>query len=83
MSLTKIPFILLATWGINACYTSPNPPPPPHERLSSSVLILTLDNSGIVKWFPIIVRVSNILDEKKELIVNNPPIGRTSRYWRC
>ena len=69
MSLTKIPFILLATWGINASYRPPNPPPQQHERLSSSV---PLENSGFVKWGPIIGRVSNcseqILNGKKELI---------------
>ena len=65
MSLNKIPFILLATWGINMSYTPPNPPPPPHEHFSSSV---PLDYSGYVKWAPITARVStyseDILAEK-------------------
>ena len=55
MSLTKIPFILLATWGLNISYTPPNPPPPQHERSSS----VPLENSGYVQWGPIIARVSN------------------------
>ena len=61
MSLAKIPFILLATWGINAGYIPPNPPPPRHERFSSSV---SLENSGYVKWAPIITRVSNYSEKK-------------------
>jgi len=54
MSLViKIPFILLATWGINTSYRPPNPPPPQHERFSSSA---PLENSGFVIWAPIIGR---------------------------
>ena len=60
MSLTKIPYILLATWGINASYRPPNPPPPQHERFSSSV---SLENSGFVKWGPIFGRVSNYAED--------------------
>ena len=58
MSLTKIPFIVLATWGINMTYRPPNPTPPQHERLSSSESV-PLENSGMLKWHPIIARVSN------------------------
>jgi len=54
MSLTKIPFILLATWGINMSYRSPNPPPPQLERFTSSV---PLESWGFVKWAPIPIRV--------------------------
>ena len=57
MSLTKIPFILLATWGINMSYTSPNPPPPQNERFSSSA---PLENSGLLQWGPIVGRVSKL-----------------------
>jgi hypothetical protein len=59
MSLTKIPFILLATWGLNISYTPPNPPPPQHERSSS----VPLENSGLPLWGPIIVRVSNYSED--------------------
>ena len=54
MSLTKIPFILLARWGLS--YKSPNPQPPQHERCSSSA---PLENSGFVQWAPFTVRVGN------------------------
>ena len=79
MSLNKIPFIFLATWGINTSYRPPNPPAPKHERFSSSA---PLENSGFVKWGPITARVSNyILGRKNSL--NDPPIDRTSRCMRC
>ena len=55
MSLTKIPFILLATWGINTSYRPPNPPPPQHERSSS----VPLEKFGLLQWGPITIRVSN------------------------
>jgi len=54
MSLTKIPFILLATWGINTSFRPPNPQPPQHENFSSSA---PLENSGFVQWTPFTVRV--------------------------
>ena len=60
MSLAKIPFILLATWGINMSFRPPNPPPPQHERFSSSV---PLDYSGLTQWGPFIGRVSNYSGE--------------------
>ena len=56
MSLIKIPFILLATWGINMSYSPPNPIPPQHERLPSSVL---MENSGLPQWGTFFSRVSN------------------------
>ena len=57
-ALTKIPFILLATWGIHMTYTPPNPPPPKHERFPSS-LAVPLENSGFINWIPFIGRVGN------------------------
>jgi len=63
MSLTKIPFIILATWGVNKSYRPPNPPPPQHERFYTSV---PLENSGFVKWGPIIARVSNYSEDIAE-----------------
>ena len=54
MSLTKIPFILFATWAINMTYKPPNPQPPQNERFSSSA---PLENSGFVQWGPFTVRV--------------------------
>jgi hypothetical protein len=59
MSLTKIPFVILTTWGINASYKPPNPTPPKHERISTSSV--PLEKSGFFKWAPIIARVSNFL----------------------
>ena len=68
MSLSKSPFILLATWGINMSYTPPNPQPPQHERCSS----VPLEKTGYVQWVPFIIRVSSysedIQQEKKKLI---------------
>jgi hypothetical protein len=58
MSLAKIPFIILTTWGFNASFTSPNPTPPKHERFSTSA---PLENTGFLNWAPIIARVSNFL----------------------
>ena len=57
MSLTKIPFVLLAPWGISKSYRSPNPSPPQHERFPSSLRV-PIENSGILPWIPTIVRVS-------------------------
>ena len=57
MSLSKIPFILLVTWGISTSYTPPNPQPPKQERFSS----VPLENSGYVQWAPILIRVSNYI----------------------
>ncbi|KAF8153145.1 hypothetical protein B0H34DRAFT_662599 [Crassisporium funariophilum] len=37
MSLTKIPFIILASWGFTSCITPPNPPPSKDERIGSHV----------------------------------------------
>ena len=67
MSLSKIPFILLATWGIHTTYTSPNPPPPQHERVPSS-LTVPFENYGLVKWIPIVCKVTTIhtIDFTKE-----------------
>ena len=62
MSLSKSPFILLATWSINMSYTPPNPQPPQHERFSS----VPLENSGYVQWTPAIIRVSSYSEEKKK-----------------
>ena len=62
MSLTKIPFILLGTWGIHTNYTSPNPPPPQHERIPSS-LAVPFENSGFLPWVPITLKVSNYSED--------------------
>ena len=64
MSLTKIPFILLAIWGMYATYTPPNPPPPQHERLPSS-LTVPLENFGLIPWVPTIARVRNYSEAEK------------------
>jgi hypothetical protein len=61
-ALTKIPFILLATWGIHITYTPPNPSPPRHERFPSS-LAVPLENSGFIDWVPFIGRVSNYSED--------------------
>jgi len=53
MSLIKIPFIILATWGISTSARPPNPPPPQDERYSS----VPLENSGFVQWGPMSLRV--------------------------
>jgi hypothetical protein len=64
MSLTKIPFILLAAWGFHTSYTAPNPAAPQHERYPSS-LRLPFENNGLLQWAPTISKVSNyILVEK-------------------
>ena len=58
--LTKIPFILLATWGIYMSCKPPNPQPPQRERFPLSVPHWQwLENSGYVQWAPVIIRVSN------------------------
>ena len=81
MSLSKSPFILLATWGINMSYTPPNPQPPQHERCSS----VPLEKTGYVQWVPFIIRVSSysedIQQEKKNLL-NDPRIDHTNRCLR-
>jgi hypothetical protein len=59
MSLTKIPFIFLATWGINMSFSPPNPPPPQHERFPSS----PLEIPRLPQWGPIIVTVSNYSED--------------------
>ena len=79
MSLTKIPFILLATWGINTSFRPPNPPPPQHERFSSSESV-PLDYPGFNQWGSFISRVSN--HSKQKNLLNNPPIGSTIRDLR-
>ena len=80
MSLAKIPFILLATWGINISYRSPNPPPPKHERSSS----VPLENSGFIQWGPIIARVSNYSEDIwQKNSLNDPRIGPTILFLRC
>jgi len=56
MSLAKIPFILLATWGIHMTYRSPNPPPPQHEHFPSSPAV-PLENSVFILWGQVIPRV--------------------------
>ena len=66
MSLAKIPFILLATWGINMTYRPPNPTPPKHERFSESdELSVPLQSlfSGILQWGLPIGRVSNYSED--------------------
>ena len=60
-ALNKIPFILLATWGVHRAYTPPNPPPPQHERLPS--LAVPLENYGLISWAPFIGRVSNYSED--------------------
>ena len=58
--LAKIPFILLATWGIYMSCKPPNPQPPQRERFPLSVPHWQwLENSGYVQWAPVIIRVSN------------------------
>jgi len=59
-AITKIPFILLATWGIYITYTPPNPSPPQHERFPSS-LAVPLENSGFINWVPFIGRVPQFI----------------------
>ena len=83
MSLTKIPFVLLAIWGIHISYRRPNPPPPQHERFPSS-LRLPIENSRIFYWLPTIVRVSKYLkDILAENSLNDPRIGPTIRRLCC
>ena len=69
MTLAKIPFILLGTWGVNASYTRPNPPPPQRERFSSSV---PLENSGLVEWGPIVGKVSNYSYFSRKILTKVP-----------
>ena len=58
--LAKIPFILLATWGIYMSCKPPHPQPPQRERFPLSVPHWQwLENSGYVQWAPVIIRVSN------------------------
>ena len=83
--LTKIPFVLLATWAINMSCKPPNPQPPQHERLSLSV---PLENSGFVKWGPLIGRVSNCSREIFHQSSLYDPldillVGLTIRCLRC
>ena len=75
-ALTKIPFILLATWGVHMTYTPPNPSPPQHERLPSS-LAAPLENSGFIDWVPFIGRVSNYSEDIFAEIFNERPSVRS------
>ena len=81
MSLSKIPFIFLATWGIHITISSPNPPLPHHasERFPSS-LVVPLENYGFVQLGQIIPRVRNYSNLNS---LKYPPIGRTIRCWHC
>jgi hypothetical protein len=58
MSLTKIPFILLATWAFNTAMTPPTTPAPKKERFA---LGAPLENPTYVQWAPFFVRVSSLL----------------------
>ena len=85
MSLTKIPFILLATWGIHITYKQPNPPPPQHELFTSSVrLRVPLENSRFIQWAPIIARVSNYSEDiLAEKLTKDPRLGLAIHCLRC
>ena len=78
MSLTKIPFILLATWGIEMVHRPPNPKPPQHERFSSPTLTASLENFGFVQWSPFTVRVRKYSEDiwQTKLTKSNPPTDR-------
>jgi len=58
MSLTKIPFILLATWGFHVSITSPNPPPSRDERIASR---MPLENATYTSWGPVIASFFQVL----------------------
>ena len=57
MSMTKIPFILLATWGFNTTLTPPNPPPPANERIDSRV---PMESPKFTQWVSFGCRVSDL-----------------------
>ena len=56
MSITKIPFILLSTWGYYASLTPPNPPPPENERITSQV---PMETPKFTQWGSFGLRVRN------------------------
>ena len=62
MSLSKIPFILLATWGNYVTYSPPNPPAPEHVCYPSS-LTVPLENSRFLQWALTICKVSNCSED--------------------
>jgi hypothetical protein len=80
MSLTKIPFILLATWGFNTSITPPNPPPPKNERISSGV---PMENTRFTQWGTFIFRVSNHLQGIQKNSSNNSRPGPTIGCCHC
>ena len=55
--MTKIPFILLATWGFNVSFTPPNPPPPKNERIASKV---PMETPKFTQWVSFGFRVSEL-----------------------
>lgn len=55
MSLTKIPFILIATWAFKASITSPNSPAPNDEWTASR---MPWENTSVY-WGPFAARVSH------------------------
>ena len=82
MTLTKIPFILLMTWGIHMTYSQPNPTPPQDERFPSS-LAVPLENSGYFEWIPFISRVSIPKIFYQRNSIRDPRIGPTIRCLHC
>ncbi|KAF8803361.1 hypothetical protein BYT27DRAFT_7195679 [Phlegmacium glaucopus] len=64
MSLTKIPFILLATWAFNTSMTPPNPPPPENERITSRV---PMESPKYTQWVTFAVRVLQLFIATTEI----------------
>ncbi|KAF8803359.1 hypothetical protein BYT27DRAFT_6736792 [Phlegmacium glaucopus] len=64
MPLTKIPFILLATWAFNTAMTAPNPPPPESERITSRVL---MENPKYTQWVTFTVKVLQLFVSAAEI----------------
>ena len=80
-ALTKIPFILLATWGIHMSYTPPNPAPPQQERFPSS-LAMPLENSGFIDWVPFVGRVRNYSEDiLAEIFTKRPSVRSHNSFF--
>lgn len=78
MSLNKIPFILLATWGFQAAATPPHPPAPKHEQIPAQVPVGCI---SYLRWTPFIAIVSNYYSRNFPL--NDLPTGATMVCCYC
>ena len=78
MSLTKIPFILLVTWGFNASLTPPNPPAPKHECIASKVPI---ENRKFIYWAPLLFKVRRLFEEYLADRLANQPSDRSHNFF--